>query len=266
MKIKEFTAADCELIPSDGFIFVSSHSGAGKSHLITYLFSMPKMRNRFGACVVLSPTSALGDYTQFDFCDKQFHYNTQTHSIDDVLDKVFDAQQTLRDDDKEPGYVACILDDVFTSVGSGAWWKGTLHEKICLRRHSKIFFVCISQSLTNLSPCLRAQCSWFISFVPRTISDRRKIINWFLTKEYLNHSKKDTFKQANEILDTVFSEPYRALMAHCTSLSTKTLDNIYYIKAPEKIAPFKLQLKNISSTCNNNQQTTPSILTEDDFY
>ena len=244
LNIQEFTEDDIEdVFPIDGFIYLSSSSGAGKSHLTTWLFYW--MRKRFHSCIIISPTSTLReDYLQFEFCERQFHYNLQDYKLKEILKKIEDIQDSIGET-YELGNLAVIIDDMFTSSNSAGRWNETLHSFVCLRRHRNIFCVLISQNLTNCSPCIRSQCSAMITWVPVTIDHREKIKNWFLTREYINHNKKETMNLADRIMDSIFTVPYRAMIVRTQSPHLGMLKNTYQILAPEKIPKFKLKYKKL---------------------
>ena len=244
MDIKDFKPSDADRLPTDGFfIYVSSRSGAGKTHLITWLLSLPRFRSKFHACLVLSPTSNIGDYKQFEMVSPEYHHS-DSKQIPDILNQI---KQTAKEVRKKHGIKSkflVIIDDFLTDSRSMGQTNRALNEFVSVRRHYGCAMVMISQRIQACSPSIRNQCSMFISFSPRTVDDRTFIVKNFLTRELINNSTKETLSYANEILDTVFSKsPYAALVVDCIGQSAKMLDNVWSLVAPAKIKKYKLRLK-----------------------
>jgi len=241
MNIKIFNKDNMNDVPKDSFWFVSSSRRQGKSHLVTHLMSM--MRDWFGACIVISPTSKLGK-GQFNFCHKDYHYNPniEGEGLEETLNKVLNLQKELKEDDKLK-YVCVILDDVFTHQHGVGRHSRALHLLPTIGRHYNLMCFCISQSIKNCSPTIRNNCDYFISFRPRTIDERHFIIENFMTKE-IKGNKKETIHFANKIMDSIYTEPFQAMIIDVlNNKSNNMLDSVYKIKAPKKLAKFKLKIK-----------------------
>lgn len=235
IKVKRLT--DISMLPPGFLVFISSRSGAGKSHLTTWMASM--MQKKFHQAIVISPTSSLGRYKQFDFIDQTFHKTPD--ELDDTLEDIIEVQTKIRQTTPDASLLL-ICDDVFTSTSSSGQMSTTLNNFVSVRRHWGVSMVLISQYLKNLSPNIRNQCSAFITFVPRTMDDRRTIINNFLTRELIDHSRKKTYAYGERIMDACFKEsPYCALMVDCVSTSNRMLDNCYCCLAPPKLMKFKMK-------------------------
>lgn len=241
MKLKTFKPKHADILVDNFLLYCSARSGGGKSHLVTWLCSLPKIRSRFSCAVVVSPTSNLGVYKQFEFIPAAFHHKPD--KLSDVLNGIKQTQSSLRDQGHDPRCLL-ILDDCLTDSRSIGQTSRDLAKFVSTRRHYGVSMILISQRIQACSPSIRNQCSCFISFVPRTLDDRAFIIKNFLTREYVNHSRKETMAHANEIMDTAFaSSPYAALCIDCVSKSPKMLDNTYVVVAPEKLATFAMNFK-----------------------
>lgn len=235
IKVKRLT--DISMLPDNFLLFVSSRSGAGKTHLTTWMASM--MQKKFHQAIVISPTSSLGRYKQFDFIDQAFHKTPD--ELDDTLEDIIEVQTKIRQTTPDASLLL-ICDDVFTNTFGAGQYSKTLNNFVSIRRHYGVSMLLIAQHLYSLSPTIRNQCSAFITFVPRTMDDRRTVINNFLTRELVDHSRKKTYAYGEAIMDACFKEsPYCALMVDCVSTSNRMLDNCYCCLAPPKLMKFKMK-------------------------
>ena len=201
------------------------------------------MQRRFTHAMVISPTSQLGKRTQFDFIPKRFHRTPD--QLEDTIEELIDVQTKVRQTTPD-AEVLLICDDVFTSTSSSGQRSSILNDFVSVRRHYGVAMILISQYLKNLSPNIRNQCSMFVTFVPRTMDDRQTIVNNFLTRELINHSRKETYRYGEGIMDACFAaSPYAALMVDCVSLSNRMLDNCYCCVAPKKLKKFKLKYRKL---------------------
>lgn len=243
LTLTPFAPGHAALLPENFLMYVSARSGAGKSHLVTWLCSLPQIRNRFHAAIVISPTSNLGAYRQFEFVAPEFHH-ADHRKMPEVFDNIKKTSRRLRDKHGVKFRCLIVCDDFLTDSRSAGQSSRALAEFVSVRRHSGASMILISQRIQACSPSIRNQCSMFVSFSPRTLDDRRFIIRNFLTRELINNSQKDTLALANQILDTAFqSSPYAAIAVDCVSQSLRMLDNVYVMLAPPKMPRFKLRLK-----------------------
>ena len=243
LSLTPFEPHHASLLPDNFLLYVSARSGAGKSHLVTWLCSLPDIRNRFHAAVVISPTSNLGLYKQFEFVATEFHH-ADHRKMGEVFDNIKKTSRRLRDKHGVKFRVLIICDDFLTDARSAGQSSRALAEFVSVRRHSGASMILISQRIQACSPSIRNQCSMFVSFSPRTLDDRRFIIRNFLTRELVNNSQRETLALANQILDTAFqSSPYAAIAIDCVSKSLRMLDNVYQMVAPAKMPRFKLRLR-----------------------
>ncbi len=243
LDLTRFKPDHATLLPDNFLLYVSARSGAGKSHLVTWLCSLPEIRGRFHAALVISPTSNLGVYKQFEFVAPSFHH-ADHRKMPQIFATLRKTSRKLRDEHGVKFRCLVICDDFLTDSRSAGQSSRALAEFVSVRRHSGVSMILISQRIQACSPSIRNQCSMFVSFSPRTLDDRRFIVRNFLTRELVNSSQKDTLALAEQILDNAFAaSPYAAIAIDCVSQSLRMLENVYVMVAPAEMPKFKLRLR-----------------------
>ena len=242
MEIKKFTPDHCEILKEDYLWYVSAPPGAGKTVAVSWVCSLPQMQNRFSCVIVISPTSNLGAYKQFQFVDSKYHYTPDR--LEEVLANVKRTQLEIRNEHPD-ARLLIICDDMFGHSRSLGQTSTALQDFVSIRRHYGVSMILISQHIKACTPVIRNSAYMFTSFLPRRLEDRIFIANNFLTKQLINHSRRDTMRYAEQIMDKAFeSSEYAALCVDCVSKSRIMLDNVYVMVA-EPIKKFKMKLKKI---------------------
>lgn len=245
-KILEFTPEMIkERIKKSSFIFCASPRKSGKSYLIHWIIY--NLRHYFQCGIVISPTSLLGQ-GMFKFIPDSYHYDLSpgSESFDEIINKIINLQKKRVENKKKMKQILLIIDDVFcASRGGGKKNVGrtsfTLSKMASIGRHYNCFMVAISQNIFNLTPSIRSQASFFISFYLRSFNAREMVVEQFLTRE-MSGSKKETRKKAENVLEQIWGESndpeFKAVIVDLeNSKSNKVVDNIFYIKAPPPPLP-----------------------------
>ena len=175
-------AFDISTISDNSFLLVVAPRMAGKTHLINYMLSQMKPR-RFAKCLVISKTSHLQG--SFEFCDTHINPENGAH-FEYVLNGVLDFQISRKKQGLEVGKILIMCDDLFTESSRGVErFSSALSKLAATGRHSHVFLILIAQRYQSISPSIRTQANYYITFQPRCRPERTIITVKFLSTKNL---------------------------------------------------------------------------------
>ena len=251
-------AFDINSISDNSFLAVVAPRKAGKTHLVNYILSQMRPR-RFSKCVVISRTSQLTG--AFSFCDTHINPESGAH-FESILLNILAFQHARAAKGLRVGEVLIICDDLFTESSRGVGrFSSALSKLAATGRHSHVFLILIAQRYQSISPSIRTQANYYITFSPRSRPERSMLMNNFLSRENLA-TKRETLNIANEALKFVFEgedSAFRAMVIHADSRKVHIHDYVFYLKATEIIRPFKLKLKVIKDSESDDESDSGEL-------
>lgn len=231
---------DVTSIPLNSFVIISSPRKTGKTVLASHL--VKQFDNKVATCIIISKTSTLQN--SFAFC--KTHVDPQTDDqFEQTLEGIIQFQMIRKAADKPLGNILIVMDDLFVSSTSGVGRYSLALSSLAARgRHLQITCILITQRWQSISPSIRSQCNYYLSFRPRSSAERKMIINEFLSREN-TISRSATNKLAKDALSKVFEgdgKDYRAIVINSDSRETNISDYVFYVKAP-KIENWTMRFK-----------------------
>jgi len=262
MPIQEFTEERISAIPDNSFIVLSAARKAGKSHLCSHIVRC--LGNRFSAAFVCSTTSKLQD--SFPFIESKNHHNpNEDGPIEEFISTILDFQSSRKTSGKPIGQVLLIFDDIFLNSSSGPGrFSKNLSRIAATGRHLHIFVFLITQRWASLSPSIRSQATDWITFRPRSSTERNMLTNQFLSRE--SGSARESRDRAKELMGSIFDgsdSAYKAMWIRADERSSHLDDIVHWARAPEKLTKWKMKYKKIYDANSNKEEKQTE---EDDFF
>ena len=242
MPVREFTDAHIKKTPNHSFMVLSAARKAGKSHLCSHIVRC--LGHRFGAAFVCSTTSKLQN--AFPFIDQKNHYdpNTDGSSIEEYISTILKFQADRLKANKPTSQILLICDDLFTQSSSGPGrFSKALSRLAATGRHLKIFTILITQRWASLSPSIRSQATDWISFRPRSSTERTMLTQQFLSRE--SGSARESRQRAGSLMAEIFDgrdSEYKAMWIRSDERSSNLDDIVHWCRAPEKLKSWTMKL------------------------
>ena len=247
MSLRPFTDEDAARLKKGFLLTVTASSGGGKSIWVQHLLSMKSMRSRFGAWVVVSPTSCLScldaadEPNQFACIPRSYHYDLSTHSLPEILGRIKTTQMKLRREGRAQE-VLLVLDDIFCSVRGAGQNCTAFAEWVSVKRHYFCSVIAIQQAPKNIAKSIRTQIDGAFFSRPLTYEDRKMVCEWYLCRKSRG-TKRATMEHASQILDEAFAgSPYAFLYVEAASKAEEPRDMVRVAIAPSaKPKRFKMR-------------------------
>ena len=243
MELKTFDFKTFEELDNNVFITIVGMTKSGKgyfAHEALYHLNKSKTAGQYKDIFLFSKTAHIQDPKKY------FPMIPLNRRYDDLgnIEKIME----IRKESKNKNNVMIILDDVTSMTENGKMFRNSesVINIATHGRHLNISCLCLLQKDTLVSPIIRTNSSYIVSFLPKSHRDLVSV-----KERYLSLIDKKT---ADEIFKTVFSTPYQCLVVdQATSGVVNLLDFVYKCIAPAKLRKYNLNIfKSKNNISNNN--------------
>jgi len=233
----EITAFDPRSIKENAFILIFARRRSGKSFAVQRLIY--ENRKNYDEVYLFSNTIDLQPKSEYGFIPDDHKYNKlDKEVIEDILET---QQEQIQENLKKGGkkkkvdHILIILDDIISD--STFLRRNSIIDKLAVQgRHSNISVIVLTQNFTGqtgISPAMRKNSDYVMSFYQQNINDLKK-----LSEQYL--SLVDT-KTGIQLLKDVTNDAYKMLVIEVTKTQARQYkDFVTFYKAPEILPKFKI--------------------------
>ena len=235
MEINEFDPA--EFIKSnDSFtIMVLAPRRTGKTVLVTELVEKFQKCRKYDEAYLFSQT-AKAQTNAYKFIPVENKHETlNLQVINDIFKKQEENKRLYEQKKiKEPSRILMIADDV---TGTKESRNPDFNKIFTTGRHFYIDLFCLGQSYKSFAPVARTNSDLIILWRSLKLDDRVDVIDDYMTIE--TGKRSEVRRQAEELLNEIAQQQYRAMVIKCcVSSSAKHMnDYITWYLASDKAKP-----------------------------